>query len=222
VEARHELRTPLSAIIGYEELLADGITGPVSAAQREQLGRIKASAQHLLGLIEEILVFARIEAGRESVSICPVDVRAVAEEVRGLVAPLAAEKGLALHLRAAERLPAVETDPGKLRQILLNLVGNAVKYTERGEVVAEVRGERDAVTLDVRDSGIGIAPEHLERIFDPFWQADQTATRRAGGTGLGLAVARRLATLLGADLSVESRLGEGTTFTVRVPVRSGE
>ena len=121
-------------------------------------------------------------------------------------------------MHAPAQVPAVVSDPGKLRQILVNLLGNAVKYTEHGEIVASVRDDGGVVALEVRDTGIGIASQDMDKVFDPFWQADQTATRRTGGSGLGLSVTRRLAHLLGGDVSVESTLGEGTTFTVRLPV----
>jgi signal transduction histidine kinase len=213
----HELRTPLNAIIGYEALLSDGITGPVDDAQRTQLARIRASAAHLLALIDEVLSFSRVEAGMEVVRREPVSVDRVVTEAAEMVAPAAGAKHLSLEVRLPDEPLILETDPAKLRQILANLLSNAVKFTERGVVTLSASGDDGVIVLEVRDTGIGIAPEHLERIFDPFWQVEQSPTRRAGGSGLGLAVTRRLARLLGGDVEVESAGGKGSVFRVRVP-----
>ena len=214
----HELRTPLTAIIGYEALLADGITGPVSQAQRSQLTRIKASATHLLTLIEEVLSLARIEAGREIAQREPIDVAALMRAAAELVAPLAAAKRLTCAVRTPGHRLSLSSDPVKVRQILVNLLANAVKFTERGEVTFSVRQDGPAVMFEVRDTGIGIAPENSERIFDAFWQVQQKPTRQVGGTGLGLHVSRRLARLLGGDITVESAPGCGSTFLLVLPV----
>lgn len=213
----HELRTPLTAIMGYEELLADGITGPINAQQAQQLSRIKASAQHLLGLIDEILTFSRIEAGRETIRLEISDVNKMIEDSANLVAPLATDKklGFVVHLLDPPRF--MRTDPVKVRQMVVNLLTNAVKFTETGTVSVKVATEAENVRITVHDTGIGIAAEHLDMVFDPFWQVEQKATRRAGGTGLGLTVTRRLARLLGGDVKVESNVGEGTTFTITIP-----
>lgn len=213
----HELRTPLTAIMGYEELLADGITGPINPQQAQQLGRIKASAQHLLGLIDEILTFSRIEAGRETIRLEIADVNRMVEDSANLVAPLATEKklGFVVHLLDPPRF--MRTDPVKVRQMVVNLLTNAVKFTDTGSVSLKVATAGENVVITVHDTGIGIAADHLDQVFDPFWQVEQKATRRAGGTGLGLTVTRRLARLLGGDVSVESTVGEGTTFTITIP-----
>jgi PAS domain S-box-containing protein len=218
----HELRTPLNAIIGYQELLADGITGSVSEAQREQLTRIKASATHLLSLIDELLTFSRFEVGRERAQREPVDVAAVLEEARAIAWPLAKAKGLGFTVTAPDHPRVIETDHGKLKQILVNLLSNAVKFTERGGVTLVARDDGDAIRFEVQDTGIGIAGENLERIFETFWQVEQSHVRRAGGTGLGLSVTRRLARLLGGDVSVRSEPGAGSTFEVRLPHVSNE
>ena len=213
----HELRTPLTAIMGYEELLADGITGPVNPQQAQQLSRIKASAQHLLGLIDEILTFSRIEADRETIRLEIADVNRLMEDSANLVAPLAAEKklGFVVHLLDPPRF--MRTDPVKVRQMIVNLLTNAVKFTETGTVSVKVATSGQNVEVTVHDTGIGISAEHIDKVFDPFWQVEQKATRRAGGTGLGLTVTRRLARLLGGDVAVESSVGEGTTFTISIP-----
>jgi len=215
----HELRTPLNAVLGYTGLLADGITGPVTEDQRRQLGRIDASARHLLALIEEVLGFAKLEAGREPVRVETVDVVALTREVAELVRPVAETQGLALHVELAEAALPLQGDAKKLRQILLNLLGNAVRYTERGEVRVSLRRDAGRLRWDVRDTGIGIAPEQQGRIFEAFYQVDQSLTRRRDGTGLGLSVTRQLAELLGGEVAVESAVGVGSTFTVWLPAR---
>ena len=213
----HELRTPLNAVIGYTQLLADEVTGPLTVAQQVQLGRIRVSARHLLSLIEEILTLSRLEAGKESVVLERVCLEGVVNDAAAIVEPLAVAKGLAFRASCTDRL-MLETDPGKLRQILVNLLSNAVKFTERGEVALVVARRGDEVLCEVRDTGIGIDRTHLERIFEPFWQVERAATRRAGGTGLGLGVSQRLARLLGGDITVESAPGRGSTFRVVLPL----
>ena len=213
----HELRTPLNAIIGYEELLRTGITGPVSDAQCAQLERIRASATHLRNLIDEILTLSRLDAGRDRVDAERVDVAAALEDAAAFTAPLAAGKRLDVRVQAPRTPLAVQTDPGKLRQVLLNLLSNAVKFTAEGEIVISARQDGDTVVVEVRDTGIGVAAEHHERIFEPFWQVEQGATRTAGGTGLGLYVSRRLARLLGGDIAVRSTPGAGAAFTLWLP-----
>ncbi len=214
----HELRTPLSAIIGYEELLADGITGPVNDAQKHQLGRMKASAQHLLHLIDQILSYSRVDAGRELVQAEDIDANEVAHDAATLVEPLAREKGLPLEVVAIGYPLPMRTDSGKVRQILVNLLSNAVKFTPGGRVTLIVQHDGPIVRYVVRDTGIGIAAEHRDRIFDAFWQVEQPSTRRVGGTGLGLSVTRRLARLLGGDVTVTSAVGEGSAFIVSLPL----
>jgi signal transduction histidine kinase len=213
----HELRTPLSAIIGYGELLIDGITGPLNDPQREQLMRIKASAGHLLGLIDELLTFSRFEAGRETAQSEPVDVAVILDEAYRIAWPLAKSRKLGLTVTRPDAPLTMVTDGSKLRQILVNLLSNSIKFTERGEVSLVARAVGDDVWFVVRDTGIGIAPENMERIFDPFWQVEQTHARRVGGTGLGLSVTRALARLLGGDVVVESNVGAGSTFEVHLP-----
>ncbi|MDQ6636100.1 MAG: PAS domain-containing protein [Gemmatimonadota bacterium] len=216
----HELRTPLNAILGYTSLLADGITGPISPAQQEQLLRIRASATHLLGLIDEVLSFSRLEAGREQLSMHDVDARSVLDEAAALVRPMAAAKQLPLEIdppSATGEPLHLESDILKLRQILVNLLTNAVKFTDHGSVRLSAQADGDDVVFVVTDTGIGIPASHLEHVFDAFWQVEQAASRRVGGTGLGLSVTRRLARLLGGDVSVSSAPGQGSVFTVRLP-----
>ena len=216
----HELRTPLNAVLGYTQLLADGLTGPVTPAQLEQLTRISASASHLLGLIDEVLSFSRLEAGREQLSLHDVDIATVIDEAVSLVRPMASAKNLPLVIEPLDTPLLVHTDLLKLRQILVNLLTNAVKFTDVGSVTVGARLDGDDVVLRVQDTGIGIPDTHLEQVFEPFWQVEQSASRRVGGTGLGLSVSRRLARLLGGDLTVTSAPGEGSTFFVKLPRRA--
>jgi PAS domain S-box-containing protein len=214
----HELRTPLNAIIGYADLLDAGVAGDLNAPQREQLGRIRIGSKHLLRLIEEVLLFSRLEAGREEVLRERVDLAVLAREACSLVEPLAREKGLEFRVELAPEPVWVVTDTGKVHQIVLNLLSNAVEFTDAGAVELTLREEGTDAVLGVRDTGIGIAPENLERIWDAFSQVEQAPTRRVGGTGLGLSVTRNLARLLGGDVTVASEMGRGSVFTLRLPL----
>jgi signal transduction histidine kinase len=215
----HELRTPLNAIIGYGALLRDGIPDPATPGQRQQLERIGASAKHLLALIDEVLTLSRLELGRERITPARIGIAALCEEAAAMMEPEASRKGLALTLHLPEPVFTMTTDAGKLRQALVNLIGNAVKFTDRGEVQVRAWGEDmgSVIVFEVEDTGLGISAEHLPQIFDAFWQVDQAPTRRVGGTGLGLHVTRRLVRLLGGDVVVRSVLGEGSCFTIRLP-----
>ncbi len=210
----HELRTPLTTVIGYADLLIGGLSGPVNERQREQLRRIKTSAWNLVSIIEEILTFSRTEAGKEEAQLQRTDVAALAREAAEMIEPQAHARGLYFRAHLLEGPRYVVTDGGKVRQILLNLLGNAVKFTDDGAVELEVVEVPGGLALHVRDTGPGIAPEHLEAIFEPFRQVDQSSTRQKGGTGLGLAVSRHLARLLGGDVTVVSELGRGSVFSL--------
>jgi signal transduction histidine kinase len=217
----HELRTPLNAIMGYTGLIADEVVGPVNDTQRMQLRRVQEQARHLLTLVEEVLTLSRAESGAERLRVEPVDPAALLHDVVQVLAPAAARKGLALEARTAPGVPAtVEVDADKVRQVLAHLLTNAVKFTDAGGIVAEVRPEQDGTTLvfAVTDTGVGIAPADIRRIWEPFWQAERTHARRLAGTGLGLNVTRRLAAVLGAEIRVESAPGRGSTFSLAVPV----
>ncbi len=215
----HELRTPLNAILGYSDLLLTGVPKPIPSESEAQVTSVRHAALHLCELIEEILTFARVEAGEEHPHFQEIELGGLVAEVRELVEPLAGEKGLGFTASIPDDLPRLTTDPRRLRQILLNLLSNAVKFTDQGEVRLDVRQEEEQISFVVADTGPGIAAEHLDRIFEPFWQADQNATRGAGGTGLGLSVVRQLARLLGGDVQVQSTPGEGSSFTVEIPLR---
>ncbi|HEV2149265.1 MAG TPA: PAS domain-containing sensor histidine kinase [Longimicrobiaceae bacterium] len=214
----HELRTPLNAISGYTDLMEMGIHGPVTEAQRKALGRIQLSQQHLLGLINDVLNYARIETGSVRYDVGDVHVGDLLATVEGLIEPQMRSKGLTLVVDDCPPDLAVRADPEKLRQILLNLLSNAAKFTDPGGHVAltcEPDGER--VLLTVRDTGIGIPADKLEAIFDPFVQVRSDLTRSAEGTGLGLAISRDLARGMDGELTAESTPGEGSRFVLHLP-----
>jgi PAS domain S-box-containing protein len=214
----HELRTPLNAIMGYSDLLDARISGDLTDKQRRQIDRIRASARHLLQLIEEILSFARIESGGEEIRPELVDAATLVDEVVAVTEPLAAGKGLDFRIDATPGI-TLETDAGKARQVLVNLMSNAVKFTERGSVTLRVRQQDEHVVFEVADTGVGIPADQLDRIFDPFWQAERPNTRRVGGTGLGLSVSRRYVRLLRGELAIRSEPGRGTSVTITLPLR---
>ena len=225
----HEIRTPINAMMGYAELLQMGIAGPVTAAQATQLSRIRASGEHLTSMIGEILDLSKIEAGRMGVESAVGIVGDVAEAALGLIRPAATTKGVDLDARL-QGIPKTNYvgDPQRVQQILTNLLGNAVKFTPAGGCVSiccgsakrgvvEERPGSPWATITVQDTGVGIAPSDLERIFQPFVQVDGGYTRSHGGTGLGLTISRNLAQMMGGDITVESVLGEGSRFTVWLP-----
>jgi signal transduction histidine kinase len=214
----HELRTPMNAIIGYAHLLLDGLSGELTEQQANDVDQIARSADRLLALIDDLLDISKIEAGRMELAPVLLGVGEMLARVRDELAPAAAAKGLDIAIDLPEGLPAIEADPARLHQILLNLAGNAVKFTARGRVAIRADNGEDWLVVSVTDTGIGIAPEALEFIFDEFRQADGSTTRRFGGTGLGLAIARKLARLHGGDITVVSTAGVGSTFTLVLPI----
>jgi two-component system, chemotaxis family, CheB/CheR fusion protein len=213
----HEFRTPLNAILGYADLLA--IDGPLNGAQERKIERIKAGGWHLATMIDEILSFAKLDGGHEVVEPERADARAIAREAGALVEPAATAKELAFVIDAPDEPIEMITDAGKARQILINLCGNGIKYTQAGQVKLRVRQEGRCVHFDISDTGIGIAPEHVSRIFDRFWQVNGGATRTTDGLGIGLAAAREYARLLRGEVEVLfSEPGRGTTFRFTLPV----
>jgi signal transduction histidine kinase len=214
----HELRTPLNAISGYAELLDLGIYGPVNEAQREALRRIGRSQEHLLSLIDNVLSFARIDAGHLNYSIDEVSLAAVLADVDTIIAPQTQARQLDYEFHPCDPGIMVRADPDKLRQVLLNLLANAIKYNRDGGLVSlrcEVGTEE--VHIHVADTGTGIPPDRLEHVFEPFVQGTRDFNRPDQGVGLGLAISRELACGMGADLLVQSEEGAGSTFTVVVP-----
>ena len=217
----HELRTPLNAIIGYSDLVLLGVPSPIPEQTRHQIERIRRAAHHLLNLVDDVLNFARVESGRDRIHIGPVPLDPTIGEAVALIQPMAASKGIDVVYQGRTGAMLL-TDPDKLTQILNNLLANAVKFTDDGSVRVDAWVEDEEVSVSVADTGIGIAEENLNKVFDPFWQAEQSATRRFGGTGIGLGVARNLARRLGGELTVASRIGEGSVFTLRIPVTLDE
>jgi signal transduction histidine kinase len=214
----HELRTPLNAVLGHVEILQMGIHGPVTEPQSNSLSRIESASRHLRGLIEEVLSFSRLEAGRVEVHREPVDLCDLAREVADVIHPLAAQKSLEFRLEGCDPHPVVQTDPDKVRQVLINLAGNAVKFTESGGVSIRVRSMDGVVALSVIDTGPGIPAEDRERLFRPFEQLESGLARTHGGTGLGLYLSGQYARMLGGTIEVESEPGQGSTFSLVLPL----
>lgn len=211
----HELRTPMNAIIGFSGLMRQGLAGPLNPDQQAQIDLIGAAGKHLLELINQVLDIAKVEAGREDVSFERVDLGAIAAEAVDIVRPLAKDKGIEFDLVIDPELRPLESDPGKIKQILLNLVGNAVKFTEHGRVAISVTADgAGEVRVTVEDTGPGIGPGDIERVFEPFSQIEIPGGVKPQGTGLGLTLSREYARLLGGDVTAESVLGQGSAFTL--------
>jgi signal transduction histidine kinase len=214
----HELRTPLNAIDGYAELLEMGVHGPLNEAQREHVARIRRSERHLLGLINGVLNFSRIEAGAVSYAYENVPLHEIIAVCEALTAPQRRARDLEFRLEGCIPDLQVRADPDKVQQILLNLLSNAIKYTApKGRIQVSCSADGDTVSLAVFDTGRGIAPDQLPKIFDPFVQVDSRYTRSEEGVGLGLAISRDLARAQGGDLTVVSEVGVGSTFTLTLP-----
>ena len=215
----HELRTPLNAIIGYSEMLEEQASELGRPSFTQDLEKIHVSGRHLLGLIDNVLDLSKIEAGRMQMFAEQVDVAALVADLVTVASPLMAKKGNRLLVEHSSDLGALNTDTTKVRQVLLNLLSNSAKFTERGTVTLTAVPSKDGATLtfSVCDTGIGMTPEQLGRLFEEFSQAEAGTYRHFGGTGLGLALSRRLARILGGDVSVESAFGGGSTFTFTVP-----
>jgi len=216
----HELRTPLNAVLGYAELLVDGLYGPMPEKAIEVLERVQANGRHLLGLINDVLDISKIEAGQLTLSMADYSLRSVIESVMASTESLAEAKGLALTAEITEDLPVGRGDERRLAQVFLNIVGNAIKFTEKGSVSIRAKAESGVFDVTVRDTGPGIAPQDQVRIFHEFQQVDASHTRQKGGTGLGLAIARRLTEMHGGTISLISELGAGSEFRVLLPVRA--
>ena len=218
----HELRTPLNAILGYTEMMADGLYGELGEKAKGVLERVQANGRHLLGLINDVLDLSKIEAGQLKLSIDDYSVPAVVQQVVSATESLARNKSLALTSSIADAMPAGRGDERRLTQVLLNLVGNAIKFTDKGSVSIRAAAANGQFEIAVVDTGPGIKPEDRARIFEEFQQVDDTNTRKKGGTGLGLAISRRIVEMHGGRIEVDSTVGQGSTFRVIIPQRAKE
>lgn len=218
----HDLRTPLTTIMLRAELLEMGLPRGDAASAKEHARHIQEASEHMLYLVEQLQSFVRIESGRAAAWSQPADLAELCRGVARFVHPQAAQKGLALDVRVPEGAVPAVTDAVKVRLILLNLLSNAVRFTQRGGVGLRIRTRRDEAVFHVWDTGVGIPPEHLERIFEPFWHGADSSGSEFRGSGLGLPIARSLAELLGGRVRVRSRPGVGSCFSVRLPLGTGE
>ena len=213
----HELRTPLSVVIGYTDILSRGTFGPLMEQEVGALRMIRRNAFELLDLITAILDLSRLEAGRLPLAMKEIQVPALLGEVKAETQGVWEQSSLTFVWHVADKLPLLRTDPGKLKMVLKNLLGNAVKFTEQGSIVVEAQGQQDGIAISVSDTGIGIPPAEMKNIFEPFVQVDHSATRRYGGIGLGLHIVKRLLEMLGGTIEVQSTVGHGSTFRVWLP-----
>ena len=218
----HELRTPLNAILGYTELIADGIYGPPSEKMLDVLKRLESNGKHLLGLINDVLDLSKIEAGQLLLELSDYSLQGIVQTVRSTLEPLAADKKLAFKIEVAPKLPPGRGDGRRLAQVLINLVGNAIKFTDAGEVAVKATATDGSFHLSVRDTGPGISAADQAKLFQEFQQADNSITRKKGGTGLGLAISKRIVEMHGGRIWVESVVGQGSTFSFMLPLRAGQ
>jgi len=217
----HELRTPLNAIIGFTGIMLQELAGPLNEEQRKQLTMVQNSSRHLLALINDVLDISKIEAGQLDLFFTTFELRPSIEKMVALVEPLAEKKGIELKMDIAGDVMSATTDQRRLEQVILNLLNNAVKFTEKGHVRVSCRRENTHYILSVTDTGIGMRPEELPGLFQPFHQIDTGLSRKHEGTGLGLSICKRLLNLMGGEISVESQWGLGSVFTVRFPRDKG-
>ena len=217
----HELRTPLNSIIGFTGIMLQELAGPLNEEQRKQLTMVQSSSRHLLSLINDVLDISKIEAGQLELSVTSFELRPSIEKMVKLVLPMAKKKGLDLRVYIADDINTAATDQRRLEQVVLNLLNNAVKFTEKGYVHISCRIENDKYLLSVSDTGTGIRPEELSGLFQPFHQIDTGLTRKYEGTGLGLSICKRLLDMMGGTIDVQSQWGKGSTFIVRFPGKTG-
>jgi signal transduction histidine kinase len=215
----HELRTPLNAVLGFSELMLDGIYGNPPEKMRSAIERIQRNGRHLLGLINDVLDLSKIEAGQLRLSLTDYSVEELVNVVHTSVESLAADKNLSLRIAVPPGLPPARGDERRLAQALFNLVGNAIKFTDAGEVRIEVETRGDSYVFSVQDTGPGIDEADQARIFQEFQQVDNSITKTKGGAGLGLAIVKRIVEMHGGRIWIESRLGHGARFSFLVPAR---
>lgn len=214
----HELRTPLNSIIGFTGIILKELAGPLNEEQKKQLGMVQSSARHLLELINDVLDISKIEANELKLSVSEFGVKESIEKVLGMLVPLSEKKGLELRWDISDNVGRIVTDKRRFEQVLMNLMSNAVKFTEKGSILLSCRREGDSYVISVKDTGIGMEKKELERIFEPFSQIDTGLSRKYEGTGLGLSISKKLLELMGGKIFVESEPGKGSTFTVVIPV----
>jgi signal transduction histidine kinase len=214
----HELRTPLNSILGFTGILLLGLVGQLNQEQEKQLTMIQESAQHLLELINDVLDISKIEAGQIELAREPFDIQTLIQKSIEKMTPLAENKGLALEVVIAPQIGQLVGDKRRVEQILINLLNNAIKFTEKGTVSVEIQIEVERLVTSVSDTGIGIREEDLVKLFKPFQQVDSGITRQYEGTGLGLSICRRLVEMMGGEIRVESQWGRGSTFTFSLPI----
>jgi signal transduction histidine kinase len=218
----HELRTPMNSIIGFTGIMLQGLAGPLNPEQNKQMTMVQNSARHLLALINDVLDISKIEAGQLEFSLTSFDLRLSIEKVVKLVSPLAQKKGIGLKFDISDNTGTITTDQRRLEQVILNLLNNAIKFTEKGHVHISCRSENDHYFLSVSDTGIGMRPEELPNLFRPFHQIDTGLTRKHEGSGLGLSICKKILDMMGGSISVESQWGEGSIFTVCIPGTTGD
>ncbi len=218
----HELRTPLNSIINFTRIVMEGYAGPVTDEQVTYLGYVRYAGEHLLGLINDILDLAKIEAGKLEVHVEPLDLHPLLEGVMSTAVGLTRDKSVALYKEIPETLPKVMADERRVRQILLNLLSNAAKFTEEGHITLRVEIQEAFVCLSVQDTGIGIAQKDFDKVFEEFRQVDERVARRVGGTGLGMPISKKLVEMQGGSMWFESQVGVGSTFHFTLPVANLE
>jgi signal transduction histidine kinase len=222
----HELRTPMNAIIGYSEMLMEDAEDDGNEAAVGDLKKIHSAGTHLLSLINDVLDLAKIESGKMDLYLETFEVPGMVDEVVSTIDTLVKKKGNRLQVEVGESIGEMRADVTKVRQALFNLLSNAAKFTHEGVIGLVVQGEQedgvDWIRMSVSDSGIGIPPDKIDHVFDEFSQADETTTRDYGGTGLGLPISRRFCQMMGGDITLESTVGKGSTFTIRLPLEVAE
>src|SRR5581483_853838 len=216
----HELRTPLAAILGYAELMQEGFYEPLGQKSLDALTRIRSNGKHLLGLINTVLDIAKIESGQFTLNMAEYDIESIVDTVRSATESLAQNKKLTLKTDVAKKLPFGVGDEQRLTQVLLNLVGNAIKFTDTGEVRITATAANSHFTVAVIDTGPGIPADQQQKVFEQFHQVDNSNTKAKGGTGLGLAIAKEIVDMHGGRIWVESTVGKGSTFRMELPVKA--
>jgi PAS domain S-box-containing protein len=214
----HELRTPLNSIIGFTGIMLQGLTGPLNQEQQKQMTMVQNSSRHLLSLINDVLDISKIEAGQLVLSCTSFDLRSSVDKIAGLVLPMAEKKNIELQLDLPDIPVTITTDQRRFEQVVLNLLNNAVKFTEIGHVGVTLRSEKDSLLLSFSDTGIGIQHQDLANLFQPFRQIDSGLARKREGTGLGLSICKKILDLMGCSIDVQSQWGQGSTFIVRIPI----